>query len=127
MPSKRTRVGAVQLRILRVLWKHGRTTARQITKELSQEAEIAHSTVQTLLRKLEAKGTVAHEKQERTFVYHPLVTEGEVVGTATKDLLSRVFDGSAYGLVAHLVRSERLSQKELSRIRALIREQEDRK
>ena len=50
------KLGSVQLRIMRVLWARGEATAREITDDLSRDGAIAHSTVQTLLRKLEAKG-----------------------------------------------------------------------
>ena len=59
------RLGRVQLKIMQVLWEKGRANAREITEALNREAPIAHSTVQTLLRKLEAKGSVAHEAVER--------------------------------------------------------------
>ena len=118
------RVGAVQTRILRVLWDHGEATARTITDELSQHAPIAHSTVQTLLRKLEAKGAVGHIVRERTFYFRPLVTSDQVVRSATRELLGRVFDGSAFSLVAHLVRHERITREELDHLRKLIDEAE---
>ena len=122
---KPIRVGKVQTRILRVLWRLRKAAARQITEELLKEEPIAHSTVQTLLRKLEAKGAVAHDVDERTFIFRPLVTEEQVVRSATRELLSRIFDGSAYGLVAHIVKNERISRRELKRIRQLIDEAEE--
>jgi predicted transcriptional regulator len=48
------------------------------------------------------------------------VTEGQVVQSATRELVSRHFDGSPFGLVAHLVRHERISRGELDRLRKLI-------
>jgi len=60
MTRKEMKLGKVQLEIMKVLWQYGDATARQITDELSKTEEIAHSTVQTLLRKLEAKGAVEH-------------------------------------------------------------------
>ena len=118
--TKPVRVGAVQMRILRVLWQRGRATARDVTDDLWAESPIAHSTVQTLLRKLEAKGAVDHEVEERTFVFFATVSEAEVRRSATRELLSRIFDGSPVGLVAHLVRDEGISRDELARIRRLI-------
>lgn len=47
--------GRVQMKIMRILWKKGRATARDITEALNKEMLIAHSTVQTLLRELEKK------------------------------------------------------------------------
>jgi len=123
MPSvsrKPIRIGAVSMRILRVVWARRRATARAITEELSKDRFIAHSTVQTLLRKLEAKGAVGHEVEGRTFIFRPLVTEEEVRESATQELLGRVFDGSAFGLVAHIVKNEPVSREELAELRRLI-------
>jgi len=41
------RLGKVQLEIMRVLWRRGRATAREITDDLTRSSAIAHSTVQT--------------------------------------------------------------------------------
>ena len=117
------RLGKVQLQIMQVLWEHGRATARQITDALSRSKPIAHSTVQTLLRKLEAKGAVAHEVEERTFIFRPLYEQSEVADSVTRDLLTRVFSGSVYGLVAHLLQHETISGDELMRLRALVNEE----
>ena len=45
----------------------------------------AHSTVQTLLRQLQAKGAVTYDVEDRTFVYRPLYQEAEVTETATRE------------------------------------------
>jgi BlaI family penicillinase repressor len=115
-------LGSVQLRIMRVLWEEGSATARRITDVLSQTSPIAHSTVQTLLRKLEAKGAVTHEKTDRTFTFRALVAESEVTRSAAQDLLSRVFQGSITGLMAHLLESEEVTPEEMKRLRALVDE-----
>jgi BlaI family penicillinase repressor len=116
------RLGRVQLKIVQVLWEKGRANAREITEALRREEPIAHSTVQTLLRKLEAKGAVGHDVEGRTFVFYPLVQEDSVKRGATRELVDRVFGGSAAGLVAHLLENERVSRTELGQIRGLIDE-----
>ena len=72
------RLGRVQLMIMRVLWQRRRATAREITDALNRRQPVAHSTVQTLLRKLEGKAAVAHDVDGRTFVFYPLVEEEKV-------------------------------------------------
>ncbi|NQT86184.1 BlaI/MecI/CopY family transcriptional regulator [bacterium] len=124
MARKATRIGPVQMGIMRVLWRRGNATAREITDSLATTRAIAHSTVQTLLRKLEAKGVVAHDVDGRTFLFRATVTERQIRKSATKELLSRVYGGSTYGLVAHLVRNEKISREELTEIRKLIDEAE---
>ena len=113
-------LGAVQLRIMRVLWDEGEATARRITEALSRIAPTSHSTVQTLLRQLEAKKAVTYEKRDRTFVFRSLVAEADVSRSAAHDLLSRVFQGSISGLVGHLLDNESVSPDELARLRALV-------
>ncbi len=125
------RLGRVQLQIMQTLWRRGPLTARQITDEISRldtagaRALLAHSTIQTLLRKMEAKGAITHEaspSDARTFVFRPLHEQTDVTTTVARDLLARVFDGSISGLVAHLLKHERVSPNELARLRQLIEE-----
>ena len=117
------RLGRVQHQIMKVLWKRGRATAREVTEALGgRDGAPVHSTVQTLLRKLEAKGVVGHEVHERTFTFFPLVTETDATAFALRDLIGRVFNGSPSGLVAYLVRHEKLTRKELNEIKKVIEE-----
>lgn len=118
----KTSLGRVQLKIMRVLWARGKANAREITDALNEEQPTAHSTVQTLLRQLEEKGSVGHEVADRTFVYFPLVERQCVARSATRDLIERLFAGDAAGLVAYLLEEERIPRKELQALRKLIEE-----
>ena len=117
-----THLGRMQLLIMQVLWRKGRATAREITDSLNQLQPVAHSTVQTLLRGLEDKGSASHQTQGRTFVFFPLVEEDKFRRNATHDLVERVFGGNVGSLVAHLLRNENIPSDELNEIRRLIDE-----
>src|SRR5205807_7853464 len=88
-PMGETQLGRMQFRIMQVLWDRGRASAREITDALNRSEPVAHSTVQTLLRQLEAKGAVGHEAASRTFVFFPQLKEDKVKRTAARDLLER--------------------------------------
>jgi BlaI family transcriptional regulator, penicillinase repressor len=118
--NRPARLGRVQLQIMEVLWRNGEATARQITEELGSRSLIAHSTVQTLLRQMEAKGAVDHIKRERTFLFRPQIQRSEVAENAASDVLARVFHGSISELVAHLITRETVPPDELKRLRELI-------
>jgi len=75
---------------------------------------------------LEDKKAIAHEVSERTFVYYPLVQEDKVARSATRELVERLFDGSAGGLVAYLLKQEKIPREELEAIKRLIEEKEGR-
>ena len=112
--------GRVQLRIMQVLWKKGRANALEITAALNKIAPIAHSTVQTLLRKLEQKEAIDHDIDDRTFIFYPLVEAEQVTRTGLKDFVDRMFAGSPKGLVSHLIKHEKFSPEELKEIRDLV-------
>lgn len=114
------KMGQVQLKIMQLLWKMKRATARELTEVLNQSELIAHSTVQTLLRQLEVKGSVDHEQDGRTFYFFPLVQEEKVKKSAARELLQNVFAGSVGGLVAYLLENEKVSADELVEIRKLV-------
>ena len=117
---KGPKLGKVQLQIMQVLWDRGHASAREITAALNRSAEIAHSTVQTLLRQLEAKGAVSHRRQQRTFVFYPLVNQASVARTEIRRLTERLFGGSAGGLMTYLLKEETIPPDELDQIKRLI-------
>lgn len=106
-----------ELEILKVLWEHGPASVRQVHRELlRQEPDLAYNTVQTLLRIMEVKELVRHEPEGRTFIYTAQFTRDE----STVRFLDRVYDGAAAQLVQSLLRSERVSEEELTRMQTLI-------
>ncbi len=119
------KLGKLQTRIMQVLWDQESATARQITDQLNKQypkEPVAHSTVQTLLRGLMDKGSVKHETEGRTFVFSAAVAEEKVRKNATRDLVKRVFDGSAGDLVSFLLKNEKVTKNELDEIKKLINE-----
>ncbi len=123
--SPMQKLGAVQLEIMKVLWSRGEATAREITDSLETNHHLAHSTVQTLLRKLEAKGAITHDDTSRIFVFRAIWKESDTTAGAATDLLTRVFGGSVVGLVSHLLKNEKISTDELAQIREMIDNADD--
>jgi BlaI family penicillinase repressor len=116
-------IGRVQMRIMQCLWSQGRANARKITTLLNADEPIAHSTVQTLLRQLEEKNVVAHDSEDRTFVFYPLVRERDYKKGATQELIGRFFDGSPSELFAFLLENETVDSEELAKISAKVKAQ----
>lgn len=108
---------ARELQILKVLWEQGPSSVRSVHRVLARSnGELAYNTVQTLLRIMEEKGLVGHEVEGRTFFYTPQFTREE----SAARFLDRVFDGAASQLVLSLLRSERVSSKELDAMQTMI-------
>jgi len=113
-------LGKIQHFIVQYLWSVGEATAREISDHVAAEHGLAHSTVQTLLRKLEQKGTITHTERDRIFYFKAVVQQNVVEQSSTKEFLNRVFRGSAAGLVSHMLKNEKFSQQELDEIKKLI-------
>ena len=103
-----------------VLWQKHSATVADVVAALKPRGSATYSTVQTMLRILEAKGYVAHEKAGRAFIYRPLVNEKQARSRALKHLLSRLFDNSPSLLVLNVLEDERIDSTELKRLKKLI-------
>lgn len=125
MATKPYRLGDLQLRILKILWKTGPASVAEVHEELGPE-HWAHTTVATMLRKMEARGLVHHRDEGRKFIYEPAVTAVEVNRNTTADLVERLFEGSLADAVSHLLDSREVSAEELDRLEQLIRDRKRR-
>jgi predicted transcriptional regulator len=109
-----------EARVMGVLWKAGRATVADVVAALSARNAPTYSTVQTMLRILEAKGYVAHEKLARAFVYRPLVDEKQARRRAIRHLVTRLFEGSPSLLVLNVLDAGGLDEQELKRLKKMI-------
>src|SRR5262245_42390112 len=92
-----------EARVMTALWRSGTATVADVTAALSKKRPVSYSTVQTLLRILEVKGYVAHEKVARAFIYRPIVDERQARRRALKHLVARLFNGSPSLLVLNVL------------------------
>jgi BlaI family penicillinase repressor len=104
--------------LMQVLWDQGPSTVAEVRAKLRDE--LAYTTVLTVLRTLEAKGYIGHEEEGRGHRYHALIAQQVARKSALRHLTSKLFDGSAELLFAHLVSDRKLSADEIARMRALL-------
>lgn len=105
-----------------VLWQRQTATVGEVMAALKRKRTVSYSTVQTLLRILEMKGYVSHEKVERAFIYRPIVDERQARRRALRHLVRRLFDGSPSLLVLNVLDDEEIDPAELQRVRNLIKD-----
>jgi predicted transcriptional regulator len=105
--------------LMEVLWAHGPSTVSEVQSHVVDE--LAYTTVLSHLRALEAKGHVGHTGEGRAHRYHALIERVDAQKGALQALLSRLFKGSADALLVHLVENEKLSPRQVQRIRERLR------
>jgi len=109
-----------EARVMTVLWRVKQATVADVVDALGRKRRVSYSTVQTILRILEAKGYVAHEKDARAFVYRPIVDARQARRRALRHLVGRLFDNSPSLLVLNVLEDEDLDPEELQRLKDLI-------
>jgi predicted transcriptional regulator len=109
-----------EARVMAVLWRTRTATVAEVVDALKESAAVSYSTVQTILRILEKKGYVRHEKVARAFVFYPVIDERQARRRALHHLVSRLFDGSPSLLVLNVLDDEQLDADELARVKKLI-------
>jgi len=108
-----------ELRLMDLLWDRERATVAELVSSMS-EPRVAYNTVLTLMRILERKGYVRHEKAGRAFVYLPLVDRDRARHRAVKHLLARFFDDSPRLLMLNILENDAVDSQELERLKRAI-------
>lgn len=107
-----------EMEILKILWELGSASVREVYERMCPERELAFNTIQTLLRIMDDKGLVTHSRGDRMFIYTPAYSRDQVAAR----FLDKVFDGAMDQFVASLLKSRRVSPRELREIAGLISE-----
>jgi BlaI family transcriptional regulator, penicillinase repressor len=121
MPRRPSRtLTDAEARVMAVVWESHRASVADVVRALSKRRTVSYSTVQTILRILETKGYVAHDKIARAFIYRPLVDERQARRRALRHLASRLFKGSPSLLVLNVLEDDRIDPDELRQLKKLI-------
>jgi len=106
--------------VMAVLWRLRQASVSDVMAALNKTRAVTYSTVQTMLRILETKGYLTHDKVARAFVYRPVVDERQARRRALRHLVRRLFDGSPSLLVLNVLEDEDLDPAEREQLRKLI-------
>jgi len=108
-----------ELKILDVLWQNGDTTAKKIAETLKEQTGWSKTTTYTVIKKCIDKGAV--ERLEQNFTCHALITREQAREEETTALINKMYDGMSDQLVAAVLDRKKLSQKEIQRLKSLIK------
>ena len=121
---KRPALTPQELVIMKVVWRLGVATVRDVYTALRETREVAYTTVMTMMNILEVKGYLKKEKTDRAYRYRPARPERVVITSMVREFVNRVFDGASRPLLLHLVKEGRLTEKDRDELLRLIKESE---
>ena len=115
-----------ELAIMKVIWRLGSATVREVYEALRENRRVAYTTVMTMMNILEVKGYLKKEKEkdERAFRYRPARAEQATISSMVSEFVDRVFDGASRPLLLHLVQTGKLTEKERAELLRLMKEVE---
>ncbi len=114
----RVRFSKAETRILEQFWKLGNCAVREILDSLPEDEQVAYTTVQTLVYRLEQKGALRKGKKiGNAQLFEPVIDQGQYRSGLVRDLLD-LFGGSPRLLVSNLLEDGKLTLRDLKALQS---------
>ncbi len=113
-----------ELEVMKLLWRAKDALPVTVIREKLQSSKgWEPATIKTLISRLVSKGAV-HQEKRNVYYYSPMITEKEYSSWATKDLITRIYNGKASDLIASLVNSDGLTKDDIAELREMFKVEE---
>lgn len=104
-----------ELHLMNILWDKGKATVQQI-QDLLENPKPAYTTTLTVMQILTKKGIVDFDRVGKAYVYKPVLSRDEYIGSFMNDACDNVFGGSMRSFFSFFAKSEKISRDELEEI-----------
>ena len=113
-------ISEAEYEVMKIVWKYAPVSTNEITEKLLRTTAWSPKTIQTLIKRLVAKGALTYEKQSRMFVYTPLINENEYVRQESSSFLKRFYDGNITTMLSAYITDEKLSKEKIEQLRSIL-------
>jgi BlaI family penicillinase repressor len=114
------KIAESEWRVMKLLWKKAPQSANEIIDALKDSVEWTPKTIKTLLNRLVNKGALGFDKEGRSYLYYPLISEVECKRQEARSFVNRVFDGGLRSMVATFLEDGNLSKEEIEELRKFL-------
>lgn len=116
---------AAELAILRVLWRKGPSTVRDVHEEVYADTETGYTSSLKLMQNMLAKGLVTRVEDARQHIYAAAVSERRTLNQLVSGWMDSAFSGSSLALAMQALDARPVAPDELAQLKALIEKLED--
>jgi predicted transcriptional regulator len=114
------RLSKAEARILEQFWKLGTASVREILESLPEDEQVAYTTVQTLVYRLEQKGALRKVKKiGNAQLFEPAINQSQYRSGLVRDLLD-LFGGSPRLLVSNLLETGTITLRDLKALQGAV-------
>lgn len=125
MSKKRAELSKGEMVVAGAIWRLESATLGEIHNEVCQSEKMEYATVQSYIRRLEAKGYIKSKRVGRNNVYRPRVKVDTVIDQTLNRMVHQLFDGDTLPLFRHLIKRRSMTDEELAELKQLIDEVEE--
>lgn len=118
-------ISNAELEVLNVLWQQSPMSALEIILILQKDKDWHDKTIKTLLNRLVKKEAIGFEKQQRRYLYFPLIEQESYQQSASQSIIQRLFSGKVSPLVAGFAKQNRLQKDDIDSLKQLIKDWEN--
>src|SRR5579864_1302077 len=116
----KTRFSKAETRILEQFWRLGTCSVREILDSLPEDEQVAYTTIQTLVYRLEQKGALRKVKKiGNAQLFEPAIGQSDYRSGLVRDLLD-LFGGSPRVLVSNLLETGKITLKDLKALQSAV-------
>jgi predicted transcriptional regulator len=109
-----------ELDLLRVLWRTGPATVKQVHHEVLKERDVAYAAVLRLMQVMHTKGILLRDEGQRAHVYRPAHKQVALQKRLLRDLIQKAFSGSGRDLVLAALRGGHVTPEERREIQTFL-------
>jgi len=126
-PRRRRKAGPPDLsraefEILNVLWKHGRSSVREVHDRVERARGWAYTTTKTIMDRMAAKDLLRRGAFHGITLYEPLISKPAGLARFVEFFARRVLDADTRSVVALFGQSEAVTAKELRELERILAE-----
>ena len=120
-----TKLTRVELQIMEILWTHGPSAVREVQEQFPKKAMPAYTTIQTVLYRLEAKKAVRRARKiGNAHIFEAVISRVSAQHRLIDDFLG-LFGGRAQPVMAHLIKTGKLTLDDVREAERLLQELKD--
>jgi BlaI family penicillinase repressor len=113
-------ISEAEWQVMNVVWRDQPVEAQVVVEELAEPNGWSAATVKTMLHRLVKKRALAFEQDGKRYLYSATVRQCDCVRHASRSFVERVFGGSAAPALMHLVKTSKLTDAEVVKLRRLL-------
>lgn len=109
-----------ELAVIKVLWKQGALSARELHGQLAGSIDWAYSTTRTTIERMVAKGLISKRRLHGLYIYEPKISKVEGLAGLARELAERILEVDYAPVVSLLAEGNDLTAEEVEELSRLL-------